>query len=258
MLVGLVLVASWLGLRALDRWASAPDPVRGVLSSAGPSTAASATLTAPPSITPSAPMTAPPAERDGPFPPSAAAAKSELESLTVARNRDSERYQRDAFGPGWSGEGRHPKIEGGCEARDEVLRRDLAGVRAGDRNRCVIFEGTLTDPYTGAARPYSRYAPSQIEIDHIVALGAAWRSGASRWPFDQRVRFANDIDNMLAVDKRANQDKSSKAPDQWRPRQAYWCGYATRWVGIKKRYGLTVTDPERAALREMFAACPAG
>jgi hypothetical protein len=191
------------------------------------------------------------------FPPPSAVAKQQLAGLVVAYNRDSAAYQRDAFGSGWSGQGSYPKIQGGCEARDEVLRRDLAQVRAGDRNHCVIFSGELLDPYTGASHPYSRYRPSQIQIDHVVALGAAWRSGASKWTPERRVEFANDIDNMLAVDKQANQDKSSKTPDQWRPQSSFWCAYAARWVGIKKRYGLWVTAAEKAALVEMLDTCPA-
>ncbi|MBO2450026.1 HNH endonuclease [Actinomadura barringtoniae] len=228
-----------------------PSPAGGSPSaSPSPSAAASAPASAYATVTP-------PTAASG-FPPAPATAKSELATLVEARNRDSEHYQRGAFGPGWSGEGHYPKLPGGCEARDEVLRRDLTGVKAGDRNRCIIFSGTLTDPFTGAVHPYSRYKPSQIQIDHVVALGAAWRSGASTWTQERRVQFANDIDDMLAVDKRANQDKSSKTPDQWKPQRSSWCSYASRWVGIKKRYGLSVTTQEKAALGEMLGACPAG
>ena len=71
------------------------------------------------------------------------------------------------------------------------------------------------------------------------------------------VQFANDIDNMLAVDDRSNHDKSSMTPDRWRPRRSYWCAYAIRWTVIKHRYGLWVTAPEKAALAGMLSTCPA-
>jgi uncharacterized protein (DUF2237 family) len=89
----------------------------------------------------------------------------------------------------------------------------------------------------------------------VVALGAAWRSGASKWGAERRMEFANDTSNMLAVDKQANNDKSSKTPDQWRPPGDYWCQYAERWVGIKSRYDLTVTAAEKTALEQMLGDC---
>jgi hypothetical protein len=192
---------------------------------------------------------------DGEFPPPPERARQELAGLTVAKNQGSASYQRNAFGPGWGGYGYYPKLPNGCAARDDVLRRDLSDLKAGDRNPCIIFSGVLHDPYTGKELPFSRYAPSDIQIDHVVALGAAWRSGASTWSQERRVEFANDINNMLAVDKDANNDKGSKTPDQWRPVRDFWCPYAERWVGIKDLYGLTVTAPEKTALEEMLSTC---
>jgi hypothetical protein len=209
-----------------------------------------------PPAEPSEKLTVTPPAPDGAFPPPPDRAKQELAGLTVAKNQGSASYQRSAFGPGWGGYGYYPKLPNGCEARDEVLRRDLSDVKAGDQNHCIIFSGVLHDPYTGKELPYSRYKPSDIQIDHVVALGAAWRSGASTWPAERRLQFANDINNMLAVDAAANDDKSSKTPDQWLPPRDFWCPYAERWVGIKSLYGLTVTAPERAALEEMLATCP--
>jgi hypothetical protein len=208
-----------------------------------------------PAGSPSAQLTITPPAPGGEFPPPPDQARQELTRLVVTKNQGSASYQRSAFGPGWGGYGYYPKLPGGCEARDEVLRRDLSDVKAGDRNTCIIFSGVLHDPYTGKTLPYSRYKPSDIQIDHVVALGAAWRSGASGWTAERRTEFANDVSNMLAVDGAANTDKSSKTPDQWRPPRDYWCAYAERWVGVKSLYGLTVTAQEKTALGEMLGTC---
>jgi hypothetical protein len=69
------------------------------------------------------------------------------------------------------------------------------------------------------------------------------------------VEFANDPDNMLAVDVAANNDKGSKTPDQWRPPRDFWCAYAERWVGVRSLYRLTITAAEKAALGEMLGSC---
>jgi len=173
------------------------------------------------------------------FPPPASEARRLLGTLTVAPNRDWATYRRDAF----------PVEEAGCPIRQRVLSRDMSSVRRGPG--CSVTEGVLADPYTGAT--LTRLA--DIEIDHLVALGDAWRSGASRWDLGERARFAVDPDNLLAVARRANQDKGSKTPDQWWPRPAEWCDYARRWIAVKARYGLHVTRAERDALARMLGSC---
>lgn len=195
------------------------------------------------------------ADSTGTVVPDAQRAHADLDRLTVARNRNWESYERNAFGPGWSGRGGEPKLSDGCTAREDVMKRDLSEVRLAESNSCLALSGTLHDPYTGAQLPYNRFKASDIEIDHVVALGDAWRSGASEWNADRRQQFANDVGNLLAVQKQANQDKGSKTPDQWKPRQAYWCDYARRWIGVKTRWSLTVQPTEKIALSTMLETC---
>lgn len=187
--------------------------------------------------------------------PDAQRARADLESLTVAWNRNWESYERNAFGPGWSGHGGEPALASGCTAREDVFRRDLIDVRMAQSNPCMVLSGTLVDPYTGERLPYDRFKASGIEIDHVVALGDAWRSGASQWDRERRQNFANDVGNLLAVQKQANQDKGSKTPDQWKPRQEYQCDYARRWVAVKARWNLTVQPTEKSALVDMLGTC---
>ncbi|MGW2017267.1 HNH endonuclease family protein [Streptomyces sp. NPDC001927] len=191
------------------------------------------------------------------FPPTAAEARSRLAKLTVAWGKNWETYKRAEFGTTWSDETDALGGRNGCDTRDDVLRRDLSELRQGDRNPCVVLSGVLHDPYTGKKLPYSYRKASQIQTDHVVALGAAWRAGAWAWSPERRLAYANDLDVLLATDKQANYEKSSKTPDKWKPpRKAYWCEYGRRWTGIKAKYGLTVSPPEKLALQELLATCP--
>ncbi|MFD7845925.1 HNH endonuclease family protein [Nocardia sp. NPDC059764] len=156
----------------------------------------------------------PPPEQAGTPILDAARARAGLDRLPVAWNRNWETYDRNAFGPGWSGRGGEPALTGGCTAREHVMKRDLTETRVGESNSCLVLSGTLDDPYTGEQIPYDRFTSSDIEIDHVAAIGDAWRSGASRWKPEQPQTFANDVGNLLAVQKQANQEKGSKSPDQ--------------------------------------------
>ncbi|WP_199549788.1 HNH endonuclease family protein [Streptomyces sp. N35] len=190
------------------------------------------------------------------FPPDARTARAQLAKLPVAWGKNWETYKRAEFGETWSDAVDVPGGRNGCDTRDDVLRRDLKNLKEGDRNPCVVVSGTLVDPYSGKELPYYYRRASQIETDHIVALGAAWRAGAWAWTPQQRLDYANDLDVLLATDKETNTVKSSQTPDKWKPpRQAYWCEYARRWTGIKAKYKLTVTAPEKLALQDLLATC---
>ncbi|MFG2877246.1 HNH endonuclease family protein [Streptomyces sp. NPDC048337] len=191
------------------------------------------------------------------FPPGAATAKDQLARLKVEWGRNWQTYKRENFGRYWSDETDGVGGRNGCDTRDDVLRRDLKELREGDRNPCVVLSGVLHDPYTGKELPYSYRRASQIQTDHVVALGAAWRGGAYTWTPQRRLEYANDLDVLLAVDKQTNQDKGSKTADKWKPPvKGYWCEYARRYTGVKAKYGLSVTPPEKLALQDMLGTCP--
>lgn len=119
-----------------------------------------------------------------------------------------------------------------------------------------MLSGTLTDPYTGEHLEYTRAAASQVSIDHILPLAVAWDRGANQWSIDQRKRFANDPDNLLATSSAINQAKSDKMPDHWQPTLPTGrCLYATRLVEVAIKYQLPVTVAENAALRTGLGSC---
>jgi len=155
-------------------------------------------------------------------------------------------HWRKAASNGWTG------AASACDTREAALLRD--GVDVVVDEECRATSGTWVDPYTGATLA----SASQLEIDHVVPLAAAWRSGASGWTKEQRQAFANDPYVVLSVESGANSSKGDRGPEAWTPTApGSACGYAVRWVDVKASYSLSVTEAERAKLNEMLGTCPA-
>lgn len=174
-----------------------------------------------------------------------------VDALTVKGRAPKTGYEREKFGRAWA------DVDGnGCGTRDDILRRDLTGVRLTD-GRCKVASGTLTDdPYTGTTVEYVR-GRSKVDIDHVVALSDAWQKGAGKWDKDTRRRFANDPLNLLAVDSSTNRRKSDGDAATWLPpNKAYRCTYVARQVAVKKKYGVWVTGAERDAMKRVLKGCP--
>jgi hypothetical protein len=177
--------------------------------------------------------------------PSPAEARSMLIGLAIAPEGSLSGYSREKF-PHWS------TVSGSCNTREWVLRRDGTEVRTDPD--CSAVSGGWSSPYDGATWS----DPSDVDIDHVVPLAEAWRSGASGWPQSQRQAFANDLTNpqLITVTDHVNQAKGDKSPDQWKPPlRSYWCTYAVMWTSVKSAWKLTATDAEVAALQEMLATC---
>lgn len=175
----------------------------------------------------------------------------ELCSLRVRPDHGAGGYKREAFGNGWA-----DLDHDGCDTRVEILARDLDRPRFDDSSPCRLVGGHFVDPYTGTATDFVRPPGNAVQIDHVVALGDAWASGANEWTTEQRLKYANDPRVLVAADGQANQDKGRLAADGWLPaNQAYRCAYARQQINIKYRWGLSVTAPERAALLQALARC---
>ncbi|MGW3946343.1 HNH endonuclease family protein [Micrococcus endophyticus] len=184
--------------------------------------------------------------------PAAGPAAEQLELLPITEYRPSTAYAREAFGQRWADTDRN-----GCDQRNDVLRRDLREtvIKPGTHG-CKVLEGTLQDPYTGGIIAFSSADPTAVQIDHIVSLSQAWDSGADQWSLERREQFANDMDNLLAVDGPTNQAKSDHAADEWLPASAAArCDLVGRQVKVKAKWGLSVSVPERAAMQQVLASC---
>ena len=225
--------------------ASAPEPVITTAPEQFPTTSqASPTpeVVAPPQS--SAPVPAPPV--------SSTSALSVLGTLRVAGRGPKTGYSRAEFGQAWADVDRN-----GCDTRNDILQRDLTSivVRSGSSG-CVVSSGRLADPYTGTTVIFVRGA-SKVDIDHVIALSNAWQSGAARWTFNKRIAIANDPLNLLAVDSSQNRQKGDGDAATWLPdNRGFWCQYAARQIGVKSKYGLSITSAERDALTQVLQRCP--
>lgn len=165
-------------------------------------------------------------------------------------------YRRDEFGDGWI------DTDGnGCRQRDDVLARDLVDVTL-DADACTVLSGTLNDPYTATTIAFAHDrigGDSQaVQIDHVISLSAAHAGGAWSWSRDERIAFANDLDNLLAVDGPTNASKSDRGPADWMPpNTAYACLYALDYATIASAWDLAVAERDRAVLVDVLTECAA-
>lgn len=143
----------------------------------------------------------------------------------------------------------------GCNARYEVLiRSSLTPVEVVPP--CKLFGGTWHSTYDEMVV----VDPADIEIDHVVALAEAWRSGAAVWTDSERRDFANDlgVDYALVPSSGvANQKKADKDPARWLPTEpALVCDYVTHWTLLKYRWGLSVDQAEAESIAgELSGEC---
>ncbi|WP_236982654.1 MULTISPECIES: HNH endonuclease family protein [Mycobacterium] len=154
------------------------------------------------------------------------------------------------FGPAWT-DTQHT----GCDTRNRVLAAQLTNVvfKPGTRD-CKVIRGILNDPYTGATLEYGGPTHDDIEIDHVFALNRAWDAGAAQWTADQRLLFANDTDNLLAVSGAENRRKSDSGPDEWLPpNRQFACRFIEIYLSVAVKYRLTVTQRDKSVAE---STCP--
>ena len=180
-----------------------------------------------------------------PDPPALSTSQQYLNELTVRTEGTTDGYSRDLF-PHWH------TVSGTCDTREQVLKRDGSNVVTD--TACASTSG----------RWYSVYDATWIEddsgidIDHIVPLAEAWRSGANAWTTTRREEFANDLTRaqLIAVSASSNRSKGDQDPSSWQPTNAsVHCIYAREWIWVKHYYGLSLQSSEKTALQTMLNAC---
>lgn len=243
---GVVLGA--LILAVMAGGGSTPNPTDRRVGSAAPSTIPASTTTqaVSDSVVAETTTTAITASTSTPPPTTARPASSAqalVDQLTVAPEGSGAGYDRSLFQHWIDADGN------GCHTRCEVLavekRYDLPGLPGG--GWLSIYDGYSTDD------------PGELDVDHVVALAEAWRSGADTWDPARRRAFANDLDEpdaLIAVTASTNRSKSDRDPASWQPpNRDAWCQFGLGWVRVKIKWNLTADDAEVKALRNIVAGC---
>lgn len=182
---------------------------------------------------------------DGPAVSRAARALGDTDASAIGYSRDRFTHWRDPD-------------RNGCDARNDILARDLVDVVFRDGSDCVVERGTLLDPYTGSTIAFQRgqATSSAVQIDHIVPLAAAWTGGANTWDDAAREAFANDPANLQAVDGASNGAKGQMLPGEWMPpNAAFACTYLAQVTSVLVTYELELTAFDRDAITDRADSC---
>ena len=142
----------------------------------------------------------------------------------------------------------------GCDTRREVLiaeAKTKPEVGAG----CSFTGGRWISPYDSVTTTNA----ATLDIDHLVPLAEAWRSGAWKWNENTRMRYANDLGygpDLEAVSAHANRSKGDDEPSSYLPpRRSFDCTYEAWWVAVKWRWHLSVDSAEKSWLTSHLRRC---
>ena len=190
---------------------------------------------------------------------SAGGASRALGVLPVGGRAPKTGYSRDDFGQAWTDDVSVDGGHNGCGTRDDILRRSMIEMAIKpNTGGCVVLSGRLEDPYTGREIQFVRGPASlAVQVDHVVALGDGWQTGAQQLTADGRADMANDPLELLAVDGATNSAKGDADAASWLPpNRSFRCAYVARQIAVKTKYRLWVTPAEKDAMTDVLATCP--
>ena len=174
-----------------------------------------------------------------------------LASLVIVEESGAHSYVRDDYSH-WSTQ------PSGCSTRVEVLIAESTSLAQVDRyGTCAVVAGDWWSAYDDVFIDDA----AELDIDHVVPLAEAHRSGAVYWDPQRREAFANDLahpGSLIAVTASSNRSKSDGDPASWVPSNgAYRCEYLARWVEVKVRWELSVDPTEHDVISTGLTDCPA-
>lgn len=192
-----------------------------------------------------------------------------LKDLKVVKKEESVDYDRKEWKHWIPYEGKS------CwNVREEVLKRDSIPktINFLDKNKVptqneneacsigVISDSKITtensgewiDPYSGDLIKDS----SKVDIDHIIPLSKAAKSGGQNWSKEKKEIFANDLENLLATSAKENRKKGDKGPGEYMPpNKDYHCQYAKSYISIAYKYSLTINEKDSKVLNKTIKEC---
>ena len=165
-----------------------------------------------------------------------------LNSLKVDSDCTTSKYSRKQW--------RHwTKAErGGYDTRQKVLIEEsliVPMVKSGSKK---VVKGRWYGAYTD--KPFKD--PKHLDIDHLVPLDEAHKSGGCHWDKEKKKNYANYLkhkEELIAVSGKANRAKGQKDPAKWLPKnEDYLCEYVSDWLTVKERWNLWIDEKEKKAI----------
>lgn len=174
-----------------------------------------------------------------PLPTGQISVMTALDRLEV-RAEHSGGYARSKFGDWIDADG------DGLDTRAEVLIDE-------SKTRVTISSRTVrTGQWVSLYDNLTWTDASDVDIDHVVALNEAWKSGAYLWSRARRIAYANDLGvswALRAVTDNVNMSKGDRDPSSWLPPyRAAICTYLAGWVAVKLRWKLSVDAAEKSSI----------
>jgi hypothetical protein len=184
-----------------------------------------------------------------PLPPGGRTANPHLGNLVVAAESDGGvGYDRGSW-PHWI------DADGDCQnTRHEVLIVEAVAAVVMSPSVCTVTSGVWVSLFDGVTVTN----PSELDVDHLVPLAEAHRSGGWAWNTQQKQDFANDLtdNHLIAVTASTNRSKGDRDPANWLPPDtSAWCRYVNAWIDVKARYQLTIDTNEHTTLQQILTTC---
>ncbi len=173
--------------------------------------------------------------------------KGHVNYSTNASSPSSGKYNRDDWNH-WTDKDHDCQDE----RAEQLIRQSSTAVLFDKSNNCTVDKGTFYDPYSDKIF----IDDDDLDIDHRVPLGYASARGGAAWSKKRKERFANDPENLIAVNKYLNRQKGAAGPTEWMPpNHKYRCEYLIRFDGVVKKYGLQYFSREKRVIDKMLAVC---
>lgn len=138
----------------------------------------------------------------------------------------------------------------GIALRDAAAHEpELLVVRDEPGRVCRVVALAFVDRYTD-----ERYVGpgNKVDVDHLVPVAEAHRSGGWIWSSKRKSDFYNDASNHVPTPEAVNASKSDRDPRSWLPPDlAARCWYAETYIAVKAKWDLLMDDDERQALAEI-------